>query len=212
MSWDLRPRGLKSSAWCVLVCFLSLPLQAEAIRIARQRECLRQAWINMLRQDTEILPLAPLCARLSCIYSFYIFYSCPPLLFFVIPLITDMLTKKRPLVISRRPGITWSNLNNNSKFELEMDTKSRSIQIRHACIQIHVPAWQFVYGVWRKWVKLTVCWDKWWRGEVCTEQRGHNTRNGFWQRKDVVNLCMLLSPLYLRRYCDVHALQYRWPR
>lgn len=43
-----------------------------------------------------------------------------------------------------------SNLNTDNKFKREMDTKSHSIQIRQACIQVHVPAWQFVYTVLRQ--------------------------------------------------------------
>lgn len=38
MSGDLRARGLQSAAWCVLVCFLSMPEQAEAIGLAWERE------------------------------------------------------------------------------------------------------------------------------------------------------------------------------
>lgn len=59
-------------------------------------------------------------------------------------------TTSRPLVLSKRPGSTESNLNTNNKIQLETGTKSLSLQLRYACIQVHVPAWQFVYRIWRQ--------------------------------------------------------------
>lgn len=51
MSWDLKARRLQS------VISMQNVIAGRGDQ-AERGKCLRQVWINMLRQDTEILPVA----------------------------------------------------------------------------------------------------------------------------------------------------------
>lgn len=102
--------------WCVVLAHHSRLRRSEW---HDRGKCLRQAWINMLRQDTESLPLFLFFSLTHCLsfcLAFSIFYSCSlPSFAFLIPLLLTLppmfTTRSQPLGISKHPGSRQSNLN-----------------------------------------------------------------------------------------------------
>lgn len=144
--------------WCVFSACRSRQRRSDW---HERGKCLRQARINMLRQDTEILPLThtntrhlPLLSRLFSLFQFpslalsYRSHS-NPLLLQTLP--QCLLQQGPPLVISKHPGSTESNLNTSSE---NSDSKwTLNLIVFRLGLRIYkgdVPAWQSVYSVRRQ--------------------------------------------------------------